>query len=278
MVGMLESRRRIFYGMENIFGNNSNIAKMDGSKAAPDDAAMISAMDSWAHKGADPHNLALYTLFLDAQHSLSSILPAYGGGEGWIFSGQDQLAFTRFRMVMDKKLSEYQDQLNGQDGKIKALPEFKAFQNTVNGLIAEYQGTSATDTQPYITGENVGVDFFALPARMWGWDSYSQLWTGNDDYPVNANPNAMYGGQQPHLNLVSAQITGVNLTWDRKGTVSPITPGSYAVTGLAGRNWALHDIMKLLSYSDTDIGRDIAISTQNFRASSKIWERTGAIL
>lgn len=270
MVGLLESRRRIFYALTEIFGGHRNIGIKSGDIPDPDDAAMINAFDAWAEDaekglGADPHNLALFSLFLGAQHSLHSVLPSFGfdpgafsfdpnsscGGQpGWVFSGKDQLAFRRFNLWMRENVIHYKDSLPG--GSTQATN----YKNNVGKLINEFYGEGDYSDQPYIgtTGDGGGVE-------RDGWDKYSE-WYDSSIVPTNGNPRAPY----PHQGFLISQLEGMNLLGNRNGNVYD-SSGRLVEGGenLASRNWAVHSVLSLKRYEDRDVGRSIAISTQNRR-------------
>ncbi len=270
MVGLLESRRRIFYAMTEIFGGHRNIGIMSGSTPAPNDSEMIEAFDAWTEDrtrglAADPHNLALFSLFLYAQHSLHSVLPSFsfnpasfgfdpntsdGGQPGWIFSGKDQLAFRRFNMWMRENAIRYKDSLP------TATSQARSYKGNVEKLIAEYYGEGDYSDQPYMNtrGDAGGVE-------RDGWDKYSE-WYNSDNLPTNGNPRAPY----PHQGYLISQLQGMNLIGNRNGNVYD-SSGRLLEENLALRNWAAHSVLSLKTYEDRDVGRNIAISTQNRRKS-----------
>lgn len=269
MLGLLESRRRIFFASYEIFGPTNNICDKNGDVPIPNDQEMIAAFDSWNTDpsrggGADPHNLSLFSLFLYAQHSLHSIMPLYsipetgysfdpgqsgGGLPGWMFSGKDQLAFIRFGQWMNTNLNTYKNSLSNGDYKTR-----------VSNLINEFRGEGSYTAQPYINTIRDGVG----DGSRAGWDRYSSGWWDGDD-PANANPRAADG---PHRYYTVSQLKGINLATDRIGNVYDQN-GVLLEQNLGSRNWAVHHVLSLLGKTDQDIGRILSIRVQNRRNSTR---------
>jgi len=282
MLGLLESRRRIFYALVNVFGDNEHIGRQVSEHADPNDQAMINTFNAWASRGADPHNVSLFSLFLYAQHSLHSILPAYsfnpaeysfnpassnGGLPGWIFSGKDQLAFQRFNLWLYKQvasedisdgITSYKEYLNSLDSR--QYPGLEDYKRKVNNLIREFYGTDGS--QPYInTTYDGGYDVSRA-----GWDRYSIGSNWADGDPAR---NPLVPG--PHPDYVIAQLTGMNLLGNRNGNV--YNSSGLVKAGLASENWAVHHVLGLLRYADWDVGRTVAINAQNRRNNLEFKKR-----
>ncbi|OGC09549.1 hypothetical protein A3J90_05110 [candidate division WOR-1 bacterium RIFOXYC2_FULL_37_10] len=203
MLGMLESRRRIYSAMTEIFGSNSDIGRLtyvtnsDGTvtvTATPDDAALRGSFDKWRSdpmRGlmADSHNLAFLNLFISMQHSFRSVFPAYGfnpseflfkptdksgGLPGWLFSGKDQLAFIRFNDWLYNNTQTYKNYL----GSLAKDENYQGVDDDDYYGIDEYQG----DVQ------NLMYEYFGIDNPNPNTDSYGSVYdsqpyirTKNDD-------------------------------------------------------------------------------------------------
>ena len=270
MIGLLETRRRIFGPMTELFGSNRLIGNTSGGKASPKDKDLISAFDSWMKDpkrggGADVHNMAIFSLFLESQESLHSVLPAYsfdpnqyhydandpsGGLPGWIKSERDRTAFLRFSNWMYTNLNTYKNYLSS---KTSGNNDLKNYSDKVNSLIDEFYGRGSYDTQPYINtskGDTAG-------GKRAGWDDYSAGWGSGT--PSNANPIA--SGEEASSFI--GQLTGISMC-NRTGNVYD-SHGNLvtAAKDLMTKNWAVSDYFKLLSFGDKDMGRNISISTKS---------------
>jgi|GEM_PF-6892934 len=273
MAALLESRRRIFFSSFNIFGDNQLIGQrvdIDGTTyALPDDQALIANFQSLLNDptklgGADPHNAYLLIQFLQMQHSLHSVLPAYsfdpaayaynpdtsnGGFAGWVFSGKDQLAFQRFAIKMKEGLNNFQSYVGNLASQ--GYAGASDFKGRVDSLISEFY-SDPSDTQPYI---GTGWDDEDWGQKI-GWDFYCAK---SGEVGPNFNPAAVGSGHERYL---VQQLMGMTLLGDRSGNTG--LPGG---DNLASRNWVVHIYMELSKMSDKDIGRNISISCYNRRKS-----------
>ncbi|OGC06485.1 hypothetical protein A2526_03020 [candidate division WOR-1 bacterium RIFOXYD2_FULL_36_8] len=316
MLGVLESRRRIFKTMTEIFGNPSNIGRITYTDnkliADPNDGALISAFDTWSNNiyqglRADPHNLSLLKLFLEIQHSFRSVLPAYGfdpysndidpyddsnggfsydptssfgGIPGWIFSGEDQLAFIRFNEWLYSNVHEYMNYLDSvivdesdffdeEKDKHVGLEDYR---KRVGNLVDEYFGvnnpdaTCTKDDQGNVTSYTYGDVYDWQPylrqtkdgneqGKRAGWDFYCSIWASAE---VGENFNT--SAPNPHPRYTISQLSGVNLIGSRSG--NGYVDGKLVVTD---DNWFVHDVMGLFRFGDRDVGRTMSNNVFNRR-------------
>ncbi|OGB90895.1 hypothetical protein A2625_07640 [candidate division WOR-1 bacterium RIFCSPHIGHO2_01_FULL_53_15] len=265
MVLMLESRRRIFYAMNEVFGDPRNIYNY---AANPNDSAMISAFDSWAGdpnkgKNADPHNVQLLALFLENQHAFGNWLSATVTGQGFMYSQQDKDQFAAFRTFMSEKTLAYKNWINNvkiEDDKHDDYyyEGIGAFNDQVNALYSEYWNVGGY-VQPYLN--RTGVESTA------GWDHYSQT---DPSAGPEVNPFAS-DAAVIHKDYSVTQMFGINFAVDRLGTVIG-NDGTVRATGLASTNWVVHHILGLLRYGDRDVGRNFSIKLHN-RANKNAYKK-----
>ncbi|MBU0579874.1 MAG: hypothetical protein KKA19_01750, partial [Candidatus Margulisbacteria bacterium] len=119
MVGMLESRTRVWLTMEELFGSFNEA----------DDQKRIEIIDSWVSAIEDnlnPENIALFSVFLDSQESFINRLSAfYGGGTDAYLSYEDNQRIPNFYENLKTKVEAYRQELAnaGQMGKVQELDE-----------------------------------------------------------------------------------------------------------------------------------------------------------
>ena len=283
MTGMVESRRRIFSALSELFGDWRNIIKVDPatSQPTPDSLSMISTFDQWQNTyKVDPHNASLFMLFYQAEHSLSSVLPAFSspeGGQGFMFSGRDELATKRFAQAMKDKTLQYmieeqnefvtawngsivEGSINMTDDQIKRS---YGYLYEIENIRTEYFGKldynpSKTLAQPYMNGEI-------------GWDKFCKPWTVGVNDPTDINPGALGHSDyiQPQINYLDSKGNLEDYISYRDPYNIPGDPnsGSKYVTNdhrsLMGVNWAAHHFISLQEAESKDYQRTWSIRIGN---------------
>ncbi len=209
MILMLESRRRIFYGLSSVLGP----AYMLNDSLAMRNHIYNTFYNGGELAGLDPRNARPFGMFFGIQHSFQSFLQGMAGGgnlslageddlnhftdrdggsNGWVYSARDTVGFQRFRHWMDHNVNAYIGNLDDDD-PAKA---------NLNSLWNEYRfNTSDEDNsyaQPYGSSGTPGQT---------GWDRFSPDWPDNDHLPFGLSPNAL---NQTHPQYTVSQFAGLN--------------------------------------------------------------------
>ncbi len=108
MVGMLESRTRVWLTMEELFG------KFDET----DDQKRIAIIDGWvaaAENELNPENISLLSVFLDTQESFTNRLAGFYGDTSAYMSLEDTERTSAFFEALQAKVMSYADSLGATD-------------------------------------------------------------------------------------------------------------------------------------------------------------------
>ena len=241
MLAMLESRRRVFYAMSEIFGSPYLIANDDSH-------GIIDEFDSFMdHEigGADSHNKRLFYMYFAMQHhfrwAMAPLSSIYTEGDNLNpFTAKDTASFAEFREWMNRSLTAYEDSLYDSGASGEEIARFEALRN-------EFDFTTA---QPYgRDDDNDGAD-----GRYIGWDRYCSYFSANNNYvngqwvypdlPVGFNVDAR--GGEGHPDYVISQIIGVPES-ALKGL------SRHNGINLHNDNWAAHAVGTFFGYEDKDI-------------------------
>jgi len=205
MLSMLESRRRINYGMSYVFGSPFNI--IDNNYMLEHISNMFNNPDELGRLNAQ--NRRVFEAFFGAQHTLRGMLAAYcggydvngggswepadevdglnhfegadsggfSGGNAYLDSALDEAAFQRFRHWIYNNVIAYKDSLSGSE------------EDAVQLKLDEWLGNIE---QPYLSNEAFWSNDELDPARKVGyktylsWDRFSLKYTdGTNPYYLN---------------------------------------------------------------------------------------------
>lgn len=117
MIGMLESRTRVWLTMEELFGAFNET----------DDQKRIAIIDAWVsdiENDLNPENITLLSLFLDSQESFINRISAfYGAGADKYLSYEDKQRIPNFFENLKIKVATYREELQaaGADAEVAEL-------------------------------------------------------------------------------------------------------------------------------------------------------------
>ncbi|MCX5750141.1 MAG: hypothetical protein NT099_00465 [Candidatus Saganbacteria bacterium] len=258
-LGMRESYNRFTSTMREVFGDENNLFKADGSKE------MIKTYDQ-AMKGLSPRNQACYTIFLKFQHATRSAMGACmtspeekaselnymnsGNGdtinnEGIVYSGRDGLCSDRFRWAIYntvKEGGEFEKTLKTAE----QIKQWRSFVTEVYDVKQPYMGELHTDYYP-------------------GWDTLCAEKDVGDKSKVKKEdildllPEEAKKDNYGHWEYTVAQIDGLNN--------GEIQGKSGTETGLFKTNWVLHALGSAMNAQDQQFGEVIGLRCVNRKFS-----------
>lgn len=209
MLGLLDMRRKVNFGMTNILGPVYYLHSLNQG-AAPNDKALI-AWSKAFENGLDPANLRINMLFFSAQHYWRQILQGASPGinSNWensmgevgYYSGKNRVANKELNDFLSNHIPKYIADLRKADPKSKEA-------DRVEKLWKEFNFDKTVE-QPY----NWVVGDWNNPGD--GWDLYSPHWQDQNTLkwtkPVPENVNPLWDDLKiNHPYYASAQTLGLS--------------------------------------------------------------------
>ena len=252
MLAMVESRRRINYGMSWLYGSpymiSDNQAMLDHMKSVFNDDDKLGRVN--------PQNKRILEAFFGAQHSLRAIMPAFSGGTGYnplgevgginefnacdggstgyVYSAKDTVAFQRFRHWVRNNVEAYISSLSGdtQTNAQNLYNEFTFVYDAPYGMGGEGESTVNGDGSVTKNPAYIGWDRFS--ANWWG-----PSWNGYWNFDKNHVSPVVYDHGAPHYAYAVAQVLGLSDD-QRIGSSSASGSGSSTIGNVYNYNWVVH--------------------------------------